>query len=164
MIKELLEKHFDSSESIQKRVSTSAPISHSATSTKVEEAPRDWLTRSEAGPKRVTAFIPFKQVEPTAGSEGSLSAQRESSHSPPFSVSDISSAISDKMAASYAARQKPMHPQSQQPLPLGTNHADNRATLQQARVAGDSWGGRKVTLLEPDVVETTSTSAQQDAG
>ncbi|KAK9518180.1 hypothetical protein VZT92_023493 [Zoarces viviparus] len=173
LIKELLEKHFDSSEAIQKLLTTSAPISRSATSSeadgqthapKVEEASHEWVTRSEAGPQRVTAFIPFKQVVPTTGSEGSPSGQHESRHSPPFSVSDISTAIYEKMAASYAARPKPVYPQSQQQPPPSTNHADTRPNLQQAHVGGDSWGGNrgvKVTVLEPDVVETTSMSAQQ---
>lgn len=169
LIKELLEKHFNSAEAIQKFLTISAPTSHSATSQqadgqsytpKVEEAALDWLTKSGASPQRVTAFIPFKQ--PTTGSEGS---QHESSHSPPFSVADISTAIYKKMAASYAARPQPVYPQSQQQLLLGTNHTpDTTPNLQQAHVGGDSWGekgGVKVTLLEQDVVDVTSVSAQQ---
>ncbi|XP_044061111.1 uncharacterized protein si:ch211-276i12.4 isoform X2 [Siniperca chuatsi] len=173
LIKELLEKHFDSTEAIQKLLTTTAPISHSATSPqadgqshvpKVEEAAHDWLMKSEAGPQRVTAFIPFKQGVPTAGTEDSLSGQHKSSHNPPFSVADISTAIYKKMAASYAARPQPLYPQSQQQPPLGTNHTDTPPNLQQAHVGGDSWGGKggvKVTLLEQDVVDVTSMSAQQ---
>ncbi|XP_033487812.2 uncharacterized protein LOC117260050 [Epinephelus lanceolatus] len=173
LIKDLLEKHFDSAEAIQKFLSTSAPTSHSATSpqadgqshaVKVEEAAHDWLMKSATGAQRVTAFIPFKQGDPTTGTEGSLSGQPESSHSPPFSVSDISTAIYKKMAASYAARPQPLYPHSQQQLPLGTNHADTPPNLQQAHVGSDSWGGKggvKVTLLEQDVVDVTSVSAQQ---
>ncbi|KAM8907860.1 uncharacterized protein AB9W97_004986 isoform 2-T2 [Spinachia spinachia] len=162
LMKELLEKHFDSTNAMQKIVATSAPMGPSATSIKAdaqchapkeEEASHDWGTRSGAGPQRVTAFLPFKQVAPTAAPEGL--GQRESSHSPPLSVADISTAIYQKMAANYAARPKALYPQSQQQpkptLPPGNNHAD-------------SWGGNrgvKVTLVEQDVVETTSVTAQQ---
>ncbi|XP_070770029.1 repetin [Enoplosus armatus] len=173
LIKELLEKHFDSTEAIQKSLTTSVPIIHSAPSSqadgqshapKVEEAAHDWLTKSEAGPQRVTAFMPFKQGVQTTGTEDGLSGQHRSSHSPPFSVADISTAIYKKMAASYAARPQPLYPQSQPQPPLGTNHADTPQNLQQAHVGGDSWGGKgavKVTLLEQDVVDVTSMSAQQ---
>ncbi|XP_037317789.2 uncharacterized protein si:ch211-276i12.4 [Pungitius pungitius] len=174
LMKELLEKHFDSTNAMQKILATSAPIGHSATSVKAdarchapkeEEAPQDWGARPDAGPQRVTAFIPFKQVAPTTASEGPLHSQHESSHSPPLSVADISTAIYQKMAAGYAARPKALYPQARQQLPPGSsNHADSRPNLQQGRVAGDSWGwnpGVKVTLVEQDVVETTSITAQQ---
>lgn len=173
LIKDLLEKHFGSPEAIQKFLTTSAPISHSATSpqgdgqshaSKMEEAARDWVTKSEAGPQRVTAFMPFKQGVPATGTEACLSNQHESSHSPPFSVADISTAIYKKLAAGYAARPQPLYPQSQQQPPLGTNHTDTPPNLQQAHMGGDSWGGKggvKVTLLEKDVVDVTSLSAQQ---
>lgn len=173
LIKELLEKHFNSAEAIQKFLTTSAPICQSATppqedsqshAPKVEEAAHDWMTKSDASLQRVTAFIPFKQGVPTAGTEGSLSGQNESSHSPPFSVADISTAIYKKMAASYDARPQPLYHQSQQQAPLGTNHADTPPNHQQVHVGGDSWGGKggvKVTLLEQDVMDVTSMSAQQ---
>ncbi|XP_076594576.1 uncharacterized protein LOC143325430 [Chaetodon auriga] len=172
LIKELLEKHFDSPEAIKKLLTTAAPVSHSTTTPqagqshapKMDEAANDWLTKSEAGPQRVTAFIPFKQGLQTAGSDGSLSGQNESSHSPPFSVADISTAICKNLAASYAARPQPLYPQNQQQPPLGADHADTPPHLQQTHVGGDSWGGKggvKVTLLEQDVVDVTSMSAQQ---
>ncbi|KAM8732998.1 uncharacterized protein AB9X84_024901 [Acanthopagrus schlegelii] len=168
LIKELLEKHFDSAEAIQKFLKSPATISHSTTSPqadgqshapKMEDLAVDWMTKSEGGLQRVTAFLPFKQGVPAAGTEGG----HESSYSPPFSVSDISSAICKKMAASFAARPQPLYPQSQQQQqpPPGTNHTDTTPNLHQAHVGGDSWGGTggvKVTLLEQDV---TSSSAQQ---
>ena len=169
LIKELLEKHFDSAEAIQKFLKSPATISHSTTSPqadgqshapKMEDLAVDWMTKSEGGLQRVTAFLPFKQGVPAAGTEGG----HESSYSPPFSVSDISSAICKKMAASFAARPQPLYPQSQQQQqqpPPGTNHTDTTPNLHQAHVGGDSWGGTggvKVTLFEQDV---TSSSAQQ---
>ncbi|XP_056239542.1 uncharacterized protein si:ch211-276i12.4 [Seriola aureovittata] len=172
LIKDLLEKHFNSAEAI-KFLTTSAPISHSATSPqgdskshtpKMEKAAHDWSTKSEAEPQRVTAFMPFKQEIPTTGTEACLSSRHESSHSPPFSVADISTAIYKKMAAGYAARPQPLYPQSQQQPLLGTNHTNAPPNLQQAHVGGDSWGGKagvQVTLLEKDVVDVTSLSAQQ---
>ncbi|KAK5864705.1 hypothetical protein PBY51_015925 [Eleginops maclovinus] len=172
LIKDLLEKHFGSTEAIQKLLTTSAPIHQPAASLqagghqtpKVEEAVNDWLMKSEAAPKRVRAFIPFKQGGATTGTESSVSAQQESSHSPPFSVADISTSIYNKMAASYAARPQPQYPEIQQQLALATNHTDTPQNLQQAHVGGDSWGvkaGVKVTLLEQDVVDVTAVSAQQ---
>ncbi|XP_069387256.1 uncharacterized protein [Paralichthys olivaceus] len=173
LIKDLLEKHFNSSEAIQKFLTASAPISHHATSLpgdgqshapKMEEAALDRLTKSEAGPQRVTAFVPFKQGTPTTATEACLSNQHELSHSPPISVADISSAIYKKMAASYAARPQPLYSQSQKQPPLGTDHIDTPLAPQQAHVGGDSWGGKggiEVTLLEQDLVDVTSLSAQQ---
>ncbi|KAK2849023.1 hypothetical protein Q5P01_008857 [Channa striata] len=170
LIKELLEKHFDSAEAIQKFLSTSTPINHVTLSPQAGSQPKlgkatdDWLTKSEAGLQRVTAFVPFKQGVPTTGNEACLSGQHEPSHSPPFSVADISTAICNKMAASYADRPQPHYSQSQQQPLLGTAHTDTSPILQQAHVGGDSWarkGGIKVTLLDQDVVDVTSISAQQ---
>lgn len=173
LIKELLEKHFDSAEAIQKFLTTSATNSHCAASQqtdgrsrcpKRDEGAHDWLTKSEAGPQRVTAFTPFKQSVPATGNEGNLSGQHELSHSPPFSVAEISTAIYKKMAASYAARPQPIYPQSQQQPSLATNHADTLPDLRQGHVASDNWGGKgelKVTLLEQDIEDVNSVSAQQ---
>ncbi|KAM7000006.1 uncharacterized protein LKV04_004980 [Tautogolabrus adspersus] len=169
LIKELLEKHFNSAETIQKLLTTSGTNNHStdppradnkSNTPKEDAAAQDWLAKSEAGMQRVTAFIPFKQ----GGNESSLSDQHESRYSPPFSVNDISTAIYKKMAASYAARPQPLYPQSQQQPQLSTNHADAPPKLQQDLIGGDSWlgnGGVKVTLVEQDIVDVTATSAQQ---
>lgn len=168
LIKELLAKQFNSAEAMEKFLRTPAPISHCATAQadsqshapKMEEAAHDWLTKAEVGSQRVTAFIPFKQgVPPVRNEEG---ASRQSSHSPPFTVEDISTAIYKKMAARYAARPQPLYPQSQQPL--CTNCDDTPPNLQQAHVGGDSWGregGVKATLLEQGVTDVTSMSAQR---
>ncbi|KAM7389856.1 hypothetical protein PAMP_023806 [Pampus punctatissimus] len=173
LIKDLLEKQFNSAEAIQKFLMTSTPVSHSASSPqvdnqshapKVEGTEHDWLTKSEAAPQRVTAFMPFKQRVLTTGTEDCLSSQPESSHSPPFSVADVSTAIYKKMAASYATRPQPLYPQCQQQPSQGTNHTDIPPNLPQAHVGGDSWGGKggvEVTLVEQDVVDVTSVSAQQ---
>ncbi|XP_035506003.2 uncharacterized protein si:ch211-276i12.4 isoform X4 [Scophthalmus maximus] len=173
LIKDLLEKHFHSAEAVQNILTTFAPISHSASppqgnfqihTPKMEEAAHDRLTKSEAGLQRVTAFMPFKQGVPTTATGACLSNQHELSHSPPISVADISTAIYKKMAAGYAARPQPLYPQSQQQPPLVTSHTDTPPNRQQAHVGGDSWGGYegvKVTLLEQDVVDVTSMSAQQ---
>ncbi|XP_035016440.1 uncharacterized protein si:ch211-276i12.4 [Hippoglossus stenolepis] len=173
LIRDLLEKHFNSSEAIQKFLTASAPISRLATSLpgdgqshspNMVEAASDRLTKSEAGLQRVTAFMPFKQGTPTTATEACLSNQHESSHSPPISVADISAAIYKKMAAGYAARPQPLYPQSQKQPPMGTNHTDTPLAPQKAHVGGDSWGGKggiEVTLLEQDVVDVTSLSAQQ---
>lgn len=119
------------------------------------EAAHDW-TNSESGSQRVTAFIPFKQGVPQAVNEDGAPNQRESSHSPPLSVDDISTAICKKMAARYAARPQPLYPQSQQQLPPGTP-----AYLQQAHKGDDSWGGKGGGKVEQDIVDVTSVSAQR---
>ncbi|XP_029973625.1 uncharacterized protein LOC115407354 [Salarias fasciatus] len=157
LIKELLEKHFDSVEAVQTFVTTSPPTDGHSIPVKVTEAPRDWLTDADAARERVTAFTPFKQ--PANGE--SLSEQHERSHSPPFTVADISTAIYKKIAASYAARPPPAYPQSQQQAPPSAHHADP-ASL--ARVGGDSWGGNedlKVMILEQGVGDVNSALAQQ---
>ncbi|XP_028316194.1 uncharacterized protein LOC114471546 [Gouania willdenowi] len=151
LIKELLEKHFDSSEAVHNFLSASVANNLCAVPTPTDSQPLShWLTESEAAPPRVTAFLPFKQ--PTAQI---VTAKSEASRSPPLSVADISTAIYNKMAASYATRPQPLYPQSQQQqqqLPLSTNlpHISPRVT----HVAGDCWGGKegsKVTLLEQDI-------------
>ncbi|KAM6923434.1 uncharacterized protein FYW49_005865 [Xenentodon cancila] len=168
LIKELLGKQFDSAEAVQKFLSSHSANSHSqhtdgqAHSPKAEEAARDWLTKSEAGAQRATAFMPFKKGLPANKNEDSLTGQHELS--PPFSVEDISAAIYQKMAASYAARPQPVYPQSQQELSLGTNHADTPPDPQHAHVGASSWGGRdrlKVLLLERDAGDVNAMSAQQ---
>ncbi|XP_041653768.1 uncharacterized protein LOC121516506 [Cheilinus undulatus] len=169
LIKELLEKHFNSAEVIQKLLSACFSNNQSANSPQadiqsntstVEEAAHYWQKKPETAQQRVTAFIPFNQ----GGNEGRPSGQDESRHSPPFSVKDISTAIYKNMAASYAARPRPLYPQSQQQPQLSTNHTDAPTMHQQARVGGDGWMGNgevKVTLVEQDVVDVTSASAQQ---
>ncbi|XP_061581569.1 uncharacterized protein si:ch211-276i12.4 isoform X4 [Cololabis saira] len=168
LIKELLGKQFDSAEAVQKFLTTSSATSHfqqtdgQSHSPNAEEVAHDWLTKSEAGAQRATAFMPFKQGLPANKNEASLSGQHESS--PPFSVADISAAIYKKMAASYAARPQPVYPESQQQLSLGTNHADTPPDPQHAHVGGSSWGGRdglKVLLLEQDTGDVNAMSAQQ---
>nr|XP_046262978.1 transcriptional activator ptaB [Scatophagus argus] len=165
LIKELLEKHFDSAEAIQKFLKTPAPINHCATradaqsqAPKMEEGAHDWLVKPETCPQRVTAFIPFKQEVPTGRKE------LESSHSPPLSVENMSTAIYQKMAASYAAKPQPVYLQSQQQPPMGTAHPDTQPNPQQAHVGGDSCVGKaevNVTLVDQDVVDVTSMSAQR---
>ncbi|XP_030001192.1 uncharacterized protein LOC115427003 [Sphaeramia orbicularis] len=174
LIKELLEKHFNSAEAIQKFLMTSTPFGHSAASLKtenqshypqVEKASCDWLSKTEAGLQQVTAFTPFKQGVPTTEIESHISDQRDSTHSPPLSVADISTAIYKKMAASYAVRPQPLYPPGQQQPSVVTNLADTPpSNLQQDHVGADSWGrkgGVESLLLEQDVVDVTSMSAQQ---
>ncbi|KAM9740506.1 uncharacterized protein ACNS7B_011933 isoform 2-T2 [Menidia menidia] len=163
LIKELLEKHFDSPEAIQTFLTTSLPTTKSYPP-KVEGAGYDWMTESEAGSQRVTAFLPVKQNVPTKKNEGSLLGHSELSQSPPFSVDDISTAIYKKMAASFASRPQPVYPQSQQSSSQVTNYIKNPPDPQQAHVGADSWAGRgglKVLLLEQEAGDVNSMSAQQ---
>ena len=120
LIKELLEKHFNSPEAIHKFLMT--PVSHSAAAQadsqshapKTVEDTNDWLMKSDTVSRKGTAFIPFKQGVPQAGNEDSVPVQRESSHSPPFSVDDISNAIYKNISARYTTRPQPLHTQTQQ--------------------------------------------------
>lgn len=165
LIKELLERRFNSAEAIQQFLTTSAPTGHAATpqaesqshAPKTEEAAPDWMLKSEGGSQRVTAFSPFKHGGAQAMNEDGISGQREPVYSPPLSLDDISSAIYNKMAARYAARSQSHYPQ-QPPL------ADTPPNFQQANVDGDSWSGKagvKVRHLEEHVVDVTSMSAQK---
>lgn len=166
LIKELLQKQLKSSEAMQKPVTSTVPVGHSAATPadglphtlKMEDPAKKWLMESEAGPQRVTAFTPFKQGMPQFRNDH-ISGQRESNHSPPFTLEDLSADIYRKISARYAARPQPLYPQS-----LTSNHADNPANFQQAHTGDDSWagkGGVQVTLLEEDMVDVTSMSAQK---
>lgn len=166
VIKELLQKHLNSSEAKQKTVTSPVPAGRSAATPadslsqalKVEDPAQKWLVGPEAGPPRVTAFTPFKQGVPQSRNDHIL-GQRESNHSPPFTLEDLSADIYRKISARYAARPQPLYAQS-----LTSNYADTPPNLQQAHAGDDSWagkGGLQVTLLEEDVVDVTSTSAQK---
>lgn len=76
---------------------------------KLEQKPSDWsgvgLREFEAGPQKVTAFMPWKQEEEGFGVIGQTGNEDSGSMSPPFSVADISMAIYKKLAVSQAARQ-----------------------------------------------------------
>lgn len=164
LIKELVEKHFDSAEATQTLLKLAASVRNSATSPqldsrsltpKKDEAAHDWLTKPETGPQRLTAFMPWKQGGPTTDTEN----QHESSPRPPISVADISTALCKTMTAT------PQLPyQDQQQPPLGTNNADRPPNLHQANVSADSGEGRggvKAADSEQDTVGATSASAQQ---
>ncbi|XP_056898383.1 uncharacterized protein si:ch211-276i12.4 [Takifugu flavidus] len=162
LMKELLQKHLNSSVAVASPVA----VSHSAATPagglthalKVEAPAQKWLMESEAGPQRVTAFTPFKQEVPQFRNDHIL-GQRESNHSPPFTLEDLSADIYRKISARYAARPQPLYPQS-----LTSNHADKPPNSQQAHMGDDGWagkGGAQVTLLEEDMVDVTSMSAQK---
>lgn len=165
-MKELLQKHLNSSVAMQKPVTSPVAVDHSAATPadslthalKVEAPAQKWLIESEAGPQRVTAFTPFKQEVPQFRNDH-ISGQRESNHSPPFTLEDLSADIYRKISARYAARPQPLYPQS-----LTSNHADKHPNSQQAHMGDDGWagkGGAQVTLLEEDMVDVTSMSAQK---
>lgn len=166
MIKALLQKHLSSSEDKQKTVTSPATSGRSAATAtdslaqalKVEDQAQKWLMGPEAGPPRVTAFTPFKQGVPQSRNEHILS-RRESNLSPPFTLEDVSAEIYRKISARYAARPQPLYAQR-----LTSNHAYTPPNLQQAHAGDDSWagkGGVQVTLVEEDVVDVTSMSAQK---
>lgn len=165
-MKELLQKHLNSSGAMQKPVASPVAVGHSAATPadglthalKVEAPAQKWLMESEAGPQRVTAFTPFKQEVPQFRNDH-ISGQRESNHSPPFTLEDLSADIYRKISARYAARPQPLYPQR-----LTTIHADKPPNSQQAHMGDDGWagkGGAQVTLLEEDMVDVTSMSAQK---
>lgn len=160
LIKELLQKHLNSSRAAQKTLTGPAPGGRVAPALadglprvlKVEDPAQKWLVEPEVGPHRATAFIPFKHGGPPSRND----LPRESNHSPPFTLEDLSADIYRKISARYAARPLPLYPQS-----LTSNPADTAPNLQQGE---DSWaggGGVHVTLLKDDVVDVTSTSAQK---
>lgn len=180
LIKELLEKHFDSAEAIQKFLKTSTPVGHSAMSPqtniqshapKEEEIPHEWLKGSEAGQQRVTAFVPWKQGAtgaPATGSGDPTSDQGQSSPSPPFSIADISMAICRKIAANHGASPGLVHPQPRHPqLSMGTDHQRNdtpRNSLEgysSCDGRGETAAGREAESEQSGVEDVTHLSAQR---
>lgn len=132
----------------------------------MEEVTHDWLTNTEAGPQRVTAFVPFKQGSPTTTTttEANLPSQQESSNSPFISTADISPVLSKKMAGVHTARPQPVYPQNLQQSPLGPKQSDTKSNLQQVAAVSDCWcgkGGVNGALLGHNLVDVTSVSAQQ---
>lgn len=128
---------------------------------KMEEA-RNWLTQSEVNWQRVTAFTPFKQEVLQPGIKDL--DQQESNCSPPFSAENTSAAMYKKMSVKYGCTPQPLYPQSQQQISLATNHTNTPPNIQLSHVGGDSRGvkgGVRVTLLEEDVLDVTSVSAQK---
>lgn len=128
MIKELIQKHFKSEESV-KNFLRSAAMKDSkdsqSTLAKVEVASTDWSqsgqTSSEAGPARMTAFMPWKQEQgkwPGSGEdEKACGTIRDvetagSSKVPqlPFTVADISMALFKNMSDAQGISHEQQHP------------------------------------------------------
>ncbi|XP_030224264.1 uncharacterized protein LOC115552362 [Gadus morhua] len=168
LIKELLEKHFDSAEAVQQFLKTATTANHPNTpslpdlsqsgASNVVEAPYDWLTEPEADPGRVTAFMPWKQ-EASAVTASAVPASADdsggycTSQSQPFSIADISAAIYKKIASEIAANHRSPPPKSLHGCPKGTNHtgpAGPRAHVRQV-----------LETAEPGPGEVTYLSAQQ---
>lgn len=134
----------------------------------MEEVPRDWLAESEVGPRRVTAFMPWKQEASAAtasavtasaatasaamaSAEGGLSGVHGPSQSQPLSVADISAAIYSKIASEFSTNQ----PKPLQGCPKGTNHTSTAgppAHMQQVLETAE---------LAPGLGDVTYLSAQQ---
>ncbi|XP_054647040.1 uncharacterized protein si:ch211-276i12.4 [Dunckerocampus dactyliophorus] len=158
LIKELLLKHFNSTEAEQKFLTPAAPASHSASSPpalkqphtpKSEEAAQDRLTESE----NATAFAPFRKDAPKTGAEMWLSAGP---------LEDISTAIYEKIIANYAGAPQSIYPHNHQQSSLALQYTDSSLKHQQLHSA-DGLGAKgevMVTLVEQDAVDVTSTSAQ----
>ncbi|XP_057706783.1 uncharacterized protein si:ch211-276i12.4 [Corythoichthys intestinalis] len=163
LIKDLLAKHFNSSEAVQKFLTPTTVDSLSASSPpsiktphtpKSEETGYKWLTESETA----TAFVPFKQEAPKTGVQVSLQ-RPQSSNSPPFSVEDISTTIYQKILANYTA--KPQNYQQQSALSVKHNESPLKPQQLHSAEHLDEKGELLVTLLEQDAVEVDSVSAQQ---
>nr|XP_054593332.1 uncharacterized protein si:ch211-276i12.4 [Nothobranchius furzeri] len=152
LIKELLERHFGSTEAIQKFLTTSFPISQSHNA-KAEEVSHDWLNKSDGESQRATAFMPVKQGLPPNKSE--------SCHRSSF-PSDITTSI---YKSSFPARPQPVYPQTQKQSSCGANQADGPPEQQQQAQAGpdrrEGRRGLKVLLFEEDCRDVNSVSAQQ---
>lgn len=133
MIKELLQKHFKS-EDIVKNFLRSAAMKDSkdsqSTLAKVEVASTDWpqsgQASSEAGPARMTAFMPWKQEQgkwPGSGEdEKAYGAMRDmetagSSKVPqlPFTVAEISMALFKNMSDAQGMGHEHQHPTAVHP-------------------------------------------------
>ncbi|CAL8356665.1 unnamed protein product [Merluccius merluccius] len=167
LIKELLEKHFDSAEAVQKFLKTATAVNHpkmpsppdpsQSGASNVVEVPHDWLTESEAGPRRVTAFMPWKQEASaaTASTDGGLPGAHGASQSQPFSITDISAAIYKKIASEFTANHKPSQTKSLQGCPKGTNHTGT------TRPPAHVHQVLETAELAPGLGDVTYLSAQQ---
>jgi len=164
LIKELLEKHFDSAEAVQRFLKTATAVNQPKTpstpdlnqsgASNVVDVPLDWLRESEVGPCRATSFMPWKQEASaaTASAGGSLSGRTQSQ---PLSIDDISAAIYKKIASEFAANHPSAPPKSLQRCPKGTNHTGTAAPPAHTRPVLET------AELAPDQEDVTYLSAQQ---
>lgn len=145
--------------------------------TKLEQKPSDWsgagLREFEAGPQKVTAFMPWKQEEEGFGVIGQTGNEDSGSMSPPFSVADISMAIYKKLAVSQAARQprpsnyQPHTDTPPNPYPLvelgtgGAGGAWEEGYLVPAVKEGMAVAGRAAESKQGAVVDVSYLTAQR---
>ncbi|XP_055783515.1 uncharacterized protein si:ch211-276i12.4 [Salvelinus fontinalis] len=178
LIKELLEKHFDSGDAVKQFLKNALKTGQStgdieSPAPKLEQKPSDWssvgLREFEAGPQNVTAFMPWKQEE-GFGVIGQTGNEDSSSMSPPFSVADISMAIYKKLAASQAARQP--RPSNYQPhtdtppdpyplVELGTGGAAGEGYLVPAVKGCVAEAGRAAESKHDAVVDVSYLTTQR---
>ncbi|XP_053736061.1 uncharacterized protein si:ch211-276i12.4 isoform X1 [Synchiropus splendidus] len=138
LIKELLEKHWNTTETMQKfmAMNDGGTAAHAPT---VNGEVHKCVSKSDVGPQRPTAFMPFRQALPT-----------QSEESEPTYNTDMSDAIYENIAA----RPQPVCPSkytesSRNPTQVFGDHPQQ---------TGEE--DIKVSLLEEDVVPLTSVSAQ----
>nr|XP_029518374.1 uncharacterized protein LOC115130928 [Oncorhynchus nerka] len=175
LIKELLEKHFDSGDAVKQFLKNALKTGQStgdieSPAPKLEQKPSDWssigLREFEAGPQKVTAFMPWKQEE-GFGVIGQTGNEDSGSMSPPFSIADISMAIYKKLAASQAERQP--RPSNYQPhtdtppnpyplVELGTGGEGYRVPAVKGCVAE---AGRVAESKQGAVVDVSYLTAQR---
>ncbi|XP_024286373.1 uncharacterized protein LOC112257020 [Oncorhynchus tshawytscha] len=181
LIKELIEKHFDSGDTVKQFLKNTLKTGQSISdiqspATKLEQKPSDWsgagLRECEAGPQKVTAFMPWKQEE-GFGVIGQTGNEDSRPMSPPFSVADISMAIYKKLAASQAARQpRPSNLQPHTDTPpnpyplveLGTGGAEGaweEGYLVPAVKGGVAAAGRAAESKQGAVVDVSYLTAQR---
>lgn len=176
LIKELLEKHFNSRDAVKKFLKPTTPTCQTnavhqpdvqSPALKADGTTQDWSgvghSESEAMHQRVTAFLPWKQ-EGSGGEDGGARGH-PSSDSPelPFSVADISLAIYKKMAANQG-RFRPVIPQTGHPS-TGTDHHGNPPPnpYPLAGVKGGEGVGSEVrgAEMDPGALDVSYLSAQR---
>lgn len=164
LIKELLQKHFDSAEAVQRFLKTTDTVNqpkmpsvrdlNQSGASNVVDVPHDCLTETAVGPRRATAFMPWRQEVSAATTlaGGSLSGR---SQSQPLSIDDISADIYKKIASEFAANHTSAPPKSLQGCPKGTNHTGTVVPPVHARPVLET------AELPPDREHVTYLSAQQ---
>lgn len=164
LIKELLEKHlFHSAENKQQFVSPPTVFSRFNSSPKTEAtveglSQHDWLSKSEIGPQRPTAFSPVTHgllnTENQTCFSGSLSSC--SSH---FGAPDIKTAYYGKVTAGLAPAIQPV---CVKPLLITTAADTLQPSVQQTCVGGDNCAGQdRVKVVQAEQPVVTALSAQQ---
>lgn len=165
LIKELLEKHlFTSAEAKQQFASPPTAFSHLNSFPRTEctvegLSEHEWLSKSEIGPQRPTAFSPVTHGLPNTDKQSCISGAL-SSCSRHFGAPDMKAAFYNTMSAGLAPSVQPV---CVKPLLITTTADTLQPSVQQTCVGGgDNCAGQEgVSVEHGEQAVVTALSAQQ---